>query len=91
VTVMEPIPIELDIEGLYEDHDRGKRKSGNERDLSPRVQVCDRCKTHSQLKLMSQQASTSSESSLTAGVSRQENEARKRAREETSRTSRTAW
>lgn len=91
MTVIEPIPIELDIKDLYDDQDRGKRKSGNERDLSPRVQVCDRYKTHSQLKLMSQQASTSSESSLTAGVSRQEKEARKRSRGETSRTSRTAW
>jgi len=31
------IPVELDIEGLYEDHDRRRRKNGNEKTVSSHV------------------------------------------------------
>jgi hypothetical protein len=31
------IPVELDIEGLYEDHDRRRRKNGNEKVVSSHV------------------------------------------------------
>ncbi|APA16100.1 hypothetical protein sscle_16g108700 [Sclerotinia sclerotiorum 1980 UF-70] len=31
------IPVELDIEGIYEDHDRRRRKNGNEKVVSPHV------------------------------------------------------
>jgi hypothetical protein len=35
------IPVELDIEGLYEDHDRRKRKNGNEKVVASHVHsVC---------------------------------------------------
>ncbi len=36
------IPVELDIEGLYEDHDRRRRKNGNEKTVSSHVHsVCN--------------------------------------------------
>jgi hypothetical protein len=75
------IPAELDIKGLYEDYDHRKRKSGNEKTVAPHVQVYDRY-TPTHTKLTSQQASTCSESSLTAGVSRKEKAANSRARGE---------
>jgi hypothetical protein len=31
------IPVELDIEGLYEDHDRRRRKNGNEKIVASHV------------------------------------------------------
>lgn len=35
------IPVELDIEGLYEDHDRRRRKNGNEKVVASHVHsVC---------------------------------------------------
>jgi AP-1-like factor len=35
------IPVELDIEGLYEDHDRRRRKNGNEKTVSSHVHSVD--------------------------------------------------
>jgi hypothetical protein len=36
------IPVELDIEGLYEDHDRRRRKSGSDKVVSSHVHsVCN--------------------------------------------------
>ena len=36
------IPVELDIEGLYEDHDRRRRKGGSDKAVSSHVHsVCD--------------------------------------------------
>jgi hypothetical protein len=36
------IPVELDIKGLYEDCDRRRRNSGNEKAVAPHVQVYNR-------------------------------------------------
>jgi hypothetical protein len=36
------IPVELDIKGLYEDCDRRRRKSGDEKAVVPHVRVCNR-------------------------------------------------
>jgi len=37
MTPMGLIPVELDIEGLYEDHDRRRRKNGTEKTVSSHV------------------------------------------------------
>jgi AP-1-like factor len=37
ITPMGLIPVELDIEGLYEDHDRRRRKNGSEKTVSSHV------------------------------------------------------
>jgi hypothetical protein len=42
VAEMRLIPVELDTKGLYEDYDRRRRKSGNEKDVAPHVQVYNR-------------------------------------------------
>ena len=43
MTPMGLIPVELDIEGLYEDHDRRRRKNGTEKTVSSHVHsVCTR-------------------------------------------------
>jgi len=36
------IPVELDIEGLYEDHDRRRRKNGSEKTVSSHVHSVSR-------------------------------------------------
>jgi hypothetical protein len=39
VAAMGVIPVELNVESLYEDLDRRRRKSGNEKIVAPQLQV----------------------------------------------------
>jgi hypothetical protein len=69
------IPVELDIESLYEVQDRKRRKSANKKPhASQALSVC----TNQHIfmtKLKTPSASARSESSLAAGLLRQEKEA----------------
>jgi hypothetical protein len=43
VAATELIPVELDIKSLYEGYDHRRRECGNEKAVSPHVQVCNGC------------------------------------------------
>ena len=69
------IPVELDIEGLYEDHDRRKRKNGNEKAVASHVHsVCISTMSTQDKQLMAS-APPSPKPSLTTSFQRQEREA----------------
>ena len=71
------IPVEFDVEGLYETQDRRKNKSTTGKIVPPHLRsVCSRyLPLYRRSEIDYSPASTGSESSLTAGVPREEREA----------------
>jgi hypothetical protein len=62
------IPVELDIEGLYEDHDRRRRKGGSDKVVSSHVHSVGRAIPLGSTWLIVSLAPPSSEPRLTTGL-----------------------